>query len=129
MTPIVLPREHRLRRRSDFRQVARRGRRVAAPHLVVHALDVPVGVADHNGQGGAGPTRVGFVVSKAVGAAVQRNLVRRRLRHAVAARLTGLPGVALVVRAKPAAATASFATLAGELDDCLRRLPGPGGSP
>ncbi len=52
-------------------------------------------------------TRAGFVVSKAVGGAVTRNRVKRRLRHMVAAQLaSGTSGVDVVVRALPAAATA-----------------------
>jgi ribonuclease P protein component len=64
--------------------------------------------------------RVGFVVSKAVGPAVTRNLVKRRLRHLCRDRLTSLPtGSMLVVRALPAAASASYEELAHELDRCL----------
>lgn len=49
---------------------------------------------------------IGFVVSKAVGTAVARNRVKRRLRHLVAAHLDGTPQAArVVVRALPAAAT------------------------
>ena len=51
------------------------------------------------------PARVGFVVSKAVGNAVVRNRVKRRLRHLTREHLpalAGLPGSAvLVVRALP----------------------------
>jgi ribonuclease P protein component len=68
-------------------------------------------------------TRVGFIVSKAVGNAVTRNLVKRRLRHLTRERLTSLPGSAvLVVRALPASATATYDELAGDLDRALGRL-------
>ena len=72
--------------------------------------------------------RAGFVVSRAVGPAVVRNRVKRRLRPLVRARMHRLPAAAeLVVRAQPAAATASSARLATDLDRCLDRLlPGPG---
>lgn len=50
-----------------------------------------------------GPLRVGFVVSKAVGNAVVRNRVKRRLRHLVAAR-PEVTGADVVVRALPPAA-------------------------
>jgi ribonuclease P protein component len=51
--------------------------------------------------------RAGFVVSKAVGGAVTRNRVKRRLRHMLAAQLADqTKGVDVVVRALPAAATA-----------------------
>ena len=67
--------------------------------------------------------RVGFVVSKAVGNAVSRNRVKRRLRHLVRERLVELPDESLlVVRALAAAADASYATLATDLDAALRRL-------
>ncbi len=69
------------------------------------------------------PARVGFAVSRAVGIAVVRNRVKRRLRHLMRARVTGLPeGSLLVVRALPAAGTASYAALAGDLDTCLARV-------
>lgn len=71
---------------------------------------------------GDGP-RVGFVVSRAVGGAVTRNRVQRRLRHVVRSRLASLPvGALVVVRALPAAAAASSAELAADLDSALRRL-------
>ena len=72
---------------------------------------------------GDGNAKVGFVVSKAVGKAVTRNRVRRRLRAAVAERLDQLPaGSLLVVRALPPAAQASYAQLREELDSALRRV-------
>lgn len=80
-------------------------------------------LAGDDAAGGAGaPARAGFVVSKAVGNAVYRNRVRRRLRHLVAARLEVLPaGSTLVVRALPAAAGWSSTALGRDLDACLRR--------
>jgi ribonuclease P protein component len=72
--------------------------------------------------GDAGP-RVGFVVSKAVGNAVVRNRVKRRLRHQAREHLASLPGSAvLVVRALPASAHASSAELARDLARCLARV-------
>ncbi len=64
----------------------------------------------------ASTARAGFVVSKAVGNAVVRNRVRRRLRHLVRPLLGELPdGAMLVVRALPASAGASYATLGTDL--------------
>lgn len=71
------------------------------------------------------PPRVGFVVSKAVGNAVVRNRTKRRLRAAIATRLDGIPaGVDVVVRAQPAAATATFAELSDALIPLLHRAIG-----
>ncbi len=69
------------------------------------------------------PARVGFVVSRAVGPAVTRNLVKRRLRHLSRDRLHVLPpGSMLVVRALPGAASASYEELGHELDRCLAKV-------
>ena len=68
----------------------------------------------------ASKARAGFVVSKAVGNAVVRNRVRRRLRHLVRPLLAELdPGAAIVVRALPSAAAATFGDLAGDLEAAL----------
>jgi ribonuclease P protein component len=68
-----------------------------------------------------GSARVGMVVSKSVGNAVTRNLVKRRLRHLVKDELAGLPeGSLVVLRAQPASASASYAELGAELTRCLR---------
>lgn len=113
----MLPADHRLTSPTSFRHATRAGRRGAARTLVTHLTRVDDG----------GP-RVGFVVSKAVGGAVVRNRVKRRLRHAARERLERLPaGALLVVRALPPAAAASYQELAADLDRCLdRSLAGSG---
>lgn len=75
----------------------------------------------------ASPTRAGFVVNKAVGGAVVRNTVKRRLRHLMQDRLGQLPpGSLVVVRALPDAGGADHGQLARDLDAALRRLLGGG---
>jgi ribonuclease P protein component len=111
----VLPAESRMRRRRDFSLAVRQGSRSGRALLTGHLL-VPAGDSD-------GPPLVGFVVSRAVGGAVVRNRVRRRLRTAVREYLSSLPGGSLlVVRAHPQAATASQADLAAELDLVMSTL-------
>ncbi|MFT4287901.1 ribonuclease P protein component [Nocardioides sp.] len=113
----MLPRTRRLVDAEGFRRTVRQGRRSASRHLVVHLL------VEEEGPAGVS---VGFVVSKAVGPAVVRNRVKRRLRHQAREQLSSLerlPGSAvLVVRALPAAATATSAELAGDLARCLDRV-------
>lgn len=112
----MLPAAARLRRRQDFAEVVRRGRRTARGPLVFH-LALPAEAGD------ASVARAGFVVGKTVGPAVVRNRVRRRLREVVRARLALLPaGARLVVRAQPGAADLSSAALAGLVDAALPRL-------
>lgn len=115
----MLPAAHRVRTAAEFRFAIRRGRRAGSASMVVHRA-----VAEPNA-----PVRVGFVVSRSVGNAVTRNLVKRRLRHLMRDRLDGLgPGSVVVVRALPPAATASYSALAGELDRALARLSAQGNS-
>jgi ribonuclease P protein component len=67
--------------------------------------------------------RAGFVVNKAVGNAVVRNRVRRRLRHLVRDHLADLPASSeLVLRALPPAAALGSAELGAELARCLGRV-------
>jgi ribonuclease P protein component len=122
----VLDRPHRLTSSAGFAAAAGRGRRAGSRTLVVHLAD---GLADDASTGGpdragraAGPL-VGFVVSKAVGNAVVRNRVQRRLRHLVRERLPLLPVTAtLVVRALPASAATTYRGLGRDLDTALGRL-------
>lgn len=103
-----------MREAGDFKVAVRRGVKASTPTLVAH-LSI----------GTDGDTSVGFVVSKAVGSAVVRNRVKRRLRHLVAPHLVdGAPapvprGSKLVVRALPASAGADGGRLAGDLELAL----------
>ena len=63
----------RLLRHSDFERVYKKGRRHFAAHITVFYL----------GRGEGTGARVGFTVGKALGGAVDRNRMKRRLREAV----------------------------------------------
>jgi len=64
----------------------------------------------------------GFAVSRTVGGAVIRNLVTRRLRAIMAPLLATLPpGSHVVIRALPAAASASFTELAADARFAVER--------
>jgi ribonuclease P protein component len=80
--------------------------------VVAHALPGP----------GGEPALAGFVVSKSVGTAVRRNLVKRRLRAAVRPRLADLAGWMVVFRARPEAASADYARLQADVDHCCTTL-------
>lgn len=114
----MLAAAHRLRHRSDFAAALRRGRRANRGTVVVHLSRTD----------STAPPKVGFVVSRAVGGAVVRNRVRRRLRHLAREHLADLPpGSLVVVRALPAAAAAPHRRLAADLSAALAaasRRPG-----
>ncbi len=115
----MLPAAARLTSSESFRRCVRSGRRAGGHALVIH-LDQ---LADEPGDETSGPAQVGFVVSRAVGGAVVRNRVRRRLRHLVRDRLAALPrGSVVVVRALPPAAAASPDELRADLGRCLERV-------
>jgi ribonuclease P protein component len=117
----VLPATARLRQRAEFTATLREGQRGRSGLLAVHLDHSPHSELAEP----SGPARVGFVVSRAVGPAVVRNRVLRRLRHAMTARLDHLPGGSrVVVRAFPLAAGASSASLAAALDRALDQAMG-----
>jgi ribonuclease P protein component len=106
-----------MRRGAEFTLTVRTGTRAGRPTVVGHLLVRADGIGDRE------PARVGFVVSRAVGSAVTRNRVKRRLRELMRGYLQSLPGGSLlVVRANAAAAHASQADLAADLDSVIRRL-------
>jgi ribonuclease P protein component len=114
----VLAATQRVRRSADFAAAIRGGRRAGRGTLVVHLL---IEEPAH-----ASTARAGFVVSKAVGNAVVRNKVKRRLRDLVRPVLADLPpGALLVVRALPPAAGAGYADLATDLTSALASAQRP----
>ena len=115
----MLPEPYRLRRHSDFSDTVRRGRRQGRRDRVGHVLErdrteslVSVG----------GP-RFGLIVSKAVGPAVIRHRVARRLRHICAGLVEALPSETdIVLRALPGAAIADSRELDKQVRSGLTRL-------
>jgi len=138
----MLALSERLRNRGEFTATVACGRRSARGGVVVHVIaprNVSAAAGRLSSPGVASATvasdeaqpdparideestaRAGFIVSRAVGGAVTRNLVRRRLRHLMRPRLAALPaGSMIVVRALPSAATATFDELGTDLDNAL----------
>lgn len=106
----MLATRNRLRTASDFSTTVRSGVRNGRRNVVLYAAAI---AADE-------PSRIGFIVSKGVGNAVVRNLVKRRLREAGAASLREYgTGFAIVVRALPASAAASWDQLLADYNAAL----------
>lgn len=116
----MLPARNRMTRSIDFDATVKRGIRLAQPDVVVH-LRRGVDCDEISAP------RVGLVVGKPVGSAVERHRVSRRLRHVVRTLLSELgQSDQLVIRALPSSRTASSARLEQELRRCLRRVPAAG---
>jgi ribonuclease P protein component len=99
---------------AEFQALFQRGKRIDRPALIVLWCEATA------------PTRVGFAVSRQLRNAVQRNRARRRLREAYRAARAAAPArVALVVIGRPAALSAPFPALLGQMRQALAAIPGP----
>jgi ribonuclease P protein component len=102
-------------RSTEFGATVSQGTRAAQPDLVLYALR-----SDDSGEPGP---RIGLIVSKAVGNAVHRHRVSRRLRHAARAILDELdPAERVVIRALPRSRDAISQRLEQELRTALQRI-------
>jgi ribonuclease P protein component len=108
-------RRHRLSRSRDFDAVYRHGRSVSTRYLVLYWFAREDGPDD---------ARIGLAVPKAVGPAVTRNKMKRRLRELFRERLAQLPqDQDYVLVARPGLAEAvdarGFAWLGERVDEIL----------
>ncbi len=94
---------------ADYRRIVRKGRRVSGRATIAY-LDRPVP--------GSVP-RFGFIVSRAVGGAVERNRVRRRLKAACYSLLPEAPARAVIIRALPDAASTDWDELRAEVESAV----------
>lgn len=107
------PHAARIRLSREFARVRKEGRSVQGRLLRLSVLENPDG----------GGTRFGFITSKRVGGAVQRNRVRRRLREICRLERSAIPpGWLVVTVAKSSAAQAGYAELREEWLLLARRL-------
>ena len=120
------PKAARLTRATEFRRVKDRGRSWGGRFLVLGVLPdaAPAAAADRG-------ARIGFITSRRVGGAVDRNRVRRRLREIVRQHRPQLRAACwLVIIARHTAAKATSADLAADWLRLARRAsnltaPGP----
>jgi ribonuclease P protein component len=103
-----MERRYRLVHSSRFRQVYRDGRSLVHPLLVLRALD-----------NGLPYSRFGFVVSKRIGKAVERNRVKRLMREAMRAKRADVPcGLDVVLIARTPIVHVAFQ----DIREALERL-------
>jgi ribonuclease P protein component len=108
----LFPREARLVRRGEFDAVYRAGKRRSSSHFTVffRANELP-------------QSRFGFSIKKALGRAVVRNRIRRRLREIVRCHRLEIPaGWDIVIHPKNSVARAEFAALTSDLLRLLKSV-------
>lgn len=108
---LEFSKQQRLLRRPEFTRTMDAGTKVVTPHLVL--------IGRRNDEA---LSKIGFIVSKKVGGAVIRNLVKRRLREIYRTRLHKPVGLDLVVIARGLAAEADFDEVARSFHSALDRL-------
>jgi ribonuclease P protein component len=118
----VLSARNRMRRSTEFDATVKYGMRTVQPDVIVHVR------RGSTREGAKGP-RVGLIIAKPVGSAVERHRVARRLRHVARTMLDELdPLDQVVIRALPSSRHVSSVWLEQQLRSGLRRafeLAGP----
>lgn len=108
-----MKKEQRLSKTNDFQRLYRRGSRVRLSYFVLHGLATANTIH-----------RLGIVVSRKIGNAVQRNRLKRRLRNFYE-RLTALlpiPSDVIIIATQTTAAQLPYRALEEELCQGLQRL-------
>ena len=117
----MLPARNRMRRSTEFDATVKYGTRTTQPDVIVHVRRGSDGV-EANGP------RIGLIIGKAVGSAVERHRVARRLRHVARTMLGDLDqSDQVVIRALPSSQHVSSARLEQQLRSALRRAREPAG--
>jgi ribonuclease P protein component len=107
----VLSARNRMRRSTDFDATVKRGKRTAQPDMVIYM------------RRASGDPKLGLIVSRSVGSAVQRHGLSRRLRHVARDVMAGLNhSEHVVIRALPSSRDVGSHRLGEELRAGLRRI-------
>ncbi|UTO24486.1 ribonuclease P protein component [Corynebacterium pseudotuberculosis] len=115
----MLPSRHKLSSSDEFRRTIRKGKRAGRSTVVIH-LRTHATAGEIAAVGGP---RFGLVVSKAVGNAVTRHAVSRKIRHVLMGIKDQIPQDAhIVVRALPPAATATSKELEANVRSGVEKL-------
>ncbi|MBX9983418.1 MAG: ribonuclease P protein component [Mycobacterium sp.] len=111
----MLSARNRMRRSTEFDATVKYGMRTVQPDVIVHVRRAS------EREDSEGP-RVGLIIAKRVGTAVERHRVARRLRHVARPMLECLhPRDQVVIRALPSSRNVSSAWLEQQLRSGLRR--------
>ncbi|MGA9981492.1 MAG: ribonuclease P protein component [Candidatus Sulfotelmatobacter sp.] len=113
---IGFPRSGRLLRHADFERVYKQGRRHFSATMTVFYLERTAAEPEPSNKPIHSGPRVGFTVGRALGGAVVRNRMKRRLREAVRLARVGQRGaVDVVINPKKSLLAAEFAAVLNEV--------------
>ncbi|MCF8529136.1 MAG: ribonuclease P protein component [Aquiluna sp.] len=105
----MLPRDNRLSSGDDIRDVVKNGRRVSNSLLTLHFVR-------------SEEPKFAIIVSKAIGNAVQRNLVKRRARAALKILMSpSHPKLRAVLRMRPESSAANWDQLSEAISEIVNR--------
>ncbi len=108
-----LPRECRVARRAEYDAVYREGKRRSSREFTIFVR-----------PNGLQRSRYGWSIKKALGSAVRRNRIRRRLREILRLHRQEIsPGWDIVIHPRSSAAMADFSELTRELLKLIPRTP------
>ena len=106
-------------RSTDFDATVKHGTRAVQPDLVIYARPGDTAAAE--------APKIGLIISRSVGSAVQRHQLARRLRHVARRVVEGLQrSEHVVIRALPSSRNLGSARLEEELRAGLRRIQATG---
>lgn len=105
----LLPRDNRLSSGDDIRDVVKNGRRISNSLLTLHFVS-------------SEESKFAIIVSKAIGNAVQRNLVKRRARAALKNLMAPVqPKLRAVLRMRPESSAANWDQLSEAISELVLR--------
>ena len=111
----MLSARNRMTRSTDFDATVKHGKRAVQPDLVIYM------------RRATGDPKLGLIVSRSVGSAVQRHRLSRRLRHVAREVMDGCNrSEHVVIRALPSSRDVVSARLGEELRAGLRRIDAAG---
>jgi ribonuclease P protein component len=111
----VLSARNRMTRSTDFDATVKHGKRTVQPDMVIYMRHA------------TGDPKLGLIVSRSVGSAVQRHGLSRRLRHVARDVMADLNrSEHVVIRALPSSRGAASSRLSEELRAGLRRIEAAG---